>query len=175
MLTRFPTATDVLKAYNKDRQADFCKDIDRCYQGTAPRIGEIAEVYGSFVAESWLAMQLQNLAEFSSVKKPEDSIEIYDELAKILLQNYPRFKVTEFMVFFQEFKSGLYGEFYGVFDPLVVTRSLRQFERNRKAYFARIEREQEQKRRKQEWEERERNKATPEEIDEIMKKYGWES
>lgn len=44
------------------------------------------------------------------------------ELARTIILGYGGFKLTEFMVFFQRFKQGLYGTFYGVFDPMVINK-----------------------------------------------------
>jgi len=63
------------------------------------------------VAESWLSIQLFELAEFSKVRngmEPADFI----ELARTIILGYGRFKLTEFMVFFQRFKQDKYDQFY---------------------------------------------------------------
>ena len=76
----------------------------------------------------------------------------YEEIARIIISGYGDFKLTEFMVFFQRFKQGLYGTFYGVFDPMVITRSLREFRADREKLlrFYEDKKRQEEKERERE-------------------------
>ena len=91
----------------------------------------------------------------------------YEEIARIIISGYGDFKLTEFMVFFQRFKQGLYGTFYGVFDPMVITRSLRQFKSEREALLKRYEDKRRQQERQQQWEESQRNSLTYDEWQEL--------
>ena len=93
------------------------------------------------------------------------------ELARTIILGYGRFKLTEFMVFFQRFKQGLYGTFYGVLDPMVITRYLREFRADRENLLRFYEDKKRQEERKREWELREKEKATPVQIQEIIDKY----
>lgn len=95
----------------------------------------------------------------------------YEEIARIIISGYGDFKLTEFMVFFQRFKQGLYGTFYGVFDPMVITRSLREFRADREKLLRFYEDKKRQEERNREWELREKEKATPGQIQEIIDKY----
>ena len=49
------------------------------------------------------------------------------ELAGMLTQQYHYLKVTEWMVFFYQFKGGKYGKFYGAVDPMVITTAIPLF------------------------------------------------
>ena len=95
----------------------------------------------------------------------------YEEIARIIISGYGDFKLTEFMVFFQRFKQGLYGTFYGVFDPMVITRSLREFRADREKLLRFYEDKKRQEEKEREWELREKEKATPGQIKEIIDKY----
>lgn len=95
----------------------------------------------------------------------------YEEIARIIISGYGDFKLTEFMVFFQRFKQGLYGTFYGVFDPMVITRSLREFRADREKLLRFYEDKKRQEEKEREWELREKEKATPVQIQEIIDKY----
>lgn len=127
----------------------------------------VARTFGETVAETWLAIQLFDLATFTAVKKPNDTFGDYLEIAKIVIAGYPDFKLTEFMVFFQRFKQGLYGAFYGTFDPMVVTRSLIQFKRDREALLKRYEDSRRQRERQRQWEESQQNSLTYDEWQEL--------
>jgi hypothetical protein len=95
----------------------------------------------------------------------------YEEIARIIISGYGDFKLTEFMVFFQRFKQGLYGTFYGVFDPMVITRSLREFRADREKLLRFYEDKKRQEEKEREWDLREKEKATPVQIQEIIDKY----
>ena len=95
----------------------------------------------------------------------------YEEIARIIISSYGDFKLTEFMVFFQRFKQGLYGTFYGVFDPMVITRSLREFRADREKLLRFYEDKKRQEEKERERELREKEKATPGQIQEIIDKY----
>lgn len=93
------------------------------------------------------------------------------ELARTIILGYGGFKLTEFMVFFLRFKQGLYGTFYGVFDPMVITRSLREFRADREKLLRFYEDKKRQEEKERERELREKEKATPVQIQEIIDKY----
>lgn len=93
------------------------------------------------------------------------------ELARTIILGYGGLKLTEFMVFFQRFKQGFYGTFYGVFDPMVITRSLREFRADREKLLRFYEDKKRQEEKERERELREKEKATPGQIQEIIDKY----
>lgn len=152
-------------------QVKYCKDEARCFTGHAPSIARVSRTFGSHIAESWLEIQLLDLAEFSGVRKDGMTEKEYEEIARIIIGGYGDLKLTEFMVFFQNFKRGQYGTFYGNFDPMVITRSLRQFRSDREALLKRYEDIKRAEERKKEWEMREKEKATPEQIQQIIEKF----
>lgn len=94
----------------------------------------MSRTFGSHIAESWLEIQLLDLAEFSGVRKDGMTEKEYEEIARIIISGYGDFKLTEFMVFFQRFKQGLYGTFYGVFDPMVIQGLFESSEPTERSY-----------------------------------------
>jgi hypothetical protein len=120
--------------------------------GEAPSLSRISGTFGEPTAEIWLEIQINDLAFFSGVKKAEDSeyIKQVEMLAKTILSAFGYLKATELMVFFQKFKSGEYGKFYGIFDNLVVTDALRKFLEYRRAKIDEIQKK-EQKAKRDEW------------------------
>lgn len=142
----------------------------RCFTGHAPSIARVSRTFGENIAESWLSIQLFDLAEFTQVRNGMETKD-FIELARIIINGYGDFKLTEFMFFFQNFKRGKYERFYGHFDPHVVTRSLRQFKAEREEIlgkYADAKAAEESKREKQRWEQ---EKATPEQIQQIIEKF----
>lgn len=89
------------------------------------------------------------------------------ELARTIILGYGRFKLTEFMVFFQRFKQGLYGTFYGVFDPMVITRSLREFIADREKLLRFYEDKKRKEEKEREWERIRTTSLTFEEWEEL--------
>lgn len=89
------------------------------------------------------------------------------ELARTIILGYGRFKLTEFMVFFQRFKQGLYGTFYGVFDPMVITRSLREFRADREKLLRFYEDKKRKEEKEREWERIRTTSLTFEEWEEL--------
>lgn len=134
-------------------QATFCRHLDRCFVGDAPSIGRVEKTYTNETAVSWIAIQLWNLSEYAGAKDKlrKDQIEV---VASVILNEYRYLKITELMYFFFLWKSGRFGKFYGVVDPIQITESLQEFVKIRKREIERIEKEEYEKKRKREYEER---------------------
>lgn len=131
ILATYKTGENLLYLFSPDKQTEYCKNEERCFTGHAPSIARVARTFGDSVAESWLSIQLFELAEFSKVRngmEPADFI----ELARTIISGYGDFKLTEFMVFFLRFKQDKYDQFFGTFTPGTVTRSLIKFNSDRK-------------------------------------------
>lgn len=110
--------------------------------GKAPTLSVVNEAFGKNITETWLAIQIRNLSEFSGVKDKIDTTQI-DMLAKVIIATFHYLKVTELMHFFLLFKSGKFGKFFGAVDGLVITEALQDFckERNEKLWqYAEAER-----------------------------------
>lgn len=103
--------------------------------GKAPTLSVVNEAFGKNITETWLAIQIRNLSEFSGVKDKIDTTQI-DMLAKVIIATFHYLKVTELMHFFLLFKSGKFGKFFGAVDGLVITEALQIFckERNEKIW-----------------------------------------
>ena len=104
--------------------------VERCYFGKAPTLCEANLTYGEGTAEFWLVLQLTDLSEFCGCREKMNDYQLR-QTALLILSTYHYLKVTELELFFRRFKLGLYGQFYGAVDPMVITRSLRQFMRER--------------------------------------------
>lgn len=135
-----------LSKFNPDRQAVCARFPERCIAGGAPSLIKVREWYGQAVLECWLDIQLTDLVMFAGVRKSE-AADLTGRLAQVIADNYGSLKVSELMLFFQHFKSGRYGRFYGQFDPMVVTCALNAFMEYRSEVAGRISREAERLRR----------------------------
>lgn len=128
-------------------QADYCRDIERVHFGKAPALHTVATAYGRVAAEVWMIAHLNNLSLFAGCKG-KLSAEQVDEMARIILDTYGHYKLTEFMLFFQRFKQCRYGRFYGAVDPMVIMGALAEF--NAERHHAHIVHEGEERRRRAE-------------------------
>lgn len=155
---------DFLKMFNPDSQLKVVAKGDRCFFGTAPTLCELNITYGCSMAKAWLIPQLFDLSEFCGCKDKLSARQM-EQLADIIVQQYASLKITEFMWFFNNFKIGKYGKFYGAVDPLVITTALQDFMNERAQRSARRQLELEQAERET-W----RNGAVTYEQYQLMKK-----
>ena len=125
-IERYGNGAEFLSVFNPDKQYIYCKDVERCFTGTAPTLKVVAEAYRDKVAESWLEIQIKDLSEFAGCKDKLSTQQI-DQIAKVILMNFYYLKITEMMYFFVLFKSGKFGKFYGAVDGLVITEALQDF------------------------------------------------
>lgn len=117
--------------FNPGLQTQYCRDLDRAFFGKAPTLELVCHAYGRNTAESWLEIQLNDLSEFAGCKEKLSKAQIC-ELAAMIFESYPCYRLTEFMLFFQRFKRCEYGKFYGVVDPMVIMQALSTFENDRR-------------------------------------------
>lgn len=137
LLNKFGDRKSFLEKVNPDVQTAFARHPERCYFGDYPTLSELNNAYGRTMASQWLVAQLTNLSEFSGAR--DVTAPQLEELSRIVAQEYHWLKITELLLFFYKFKTGSYGRFYGVVDPLVITTALREFLAERNAAYARHE------------------------------------
>lgn len=123
------TTTQLLTRFNPNVQRFCATNIDRCFTGDAPTLFEVRKAYSLESADSWLDIQLSDLISFCGVKgKDECSTRaIVDAVVAVISDNFGYLKLSELMLFFQQFKAGKYGHFYGAIDPMVITEALQSF------------------------------------------------
>lgn len=105
-----------------------------------PSMAVLSAAYGDKVCESWLSIQLQDLANYTGAKDKLDNLQCENTAAVIATQFY-FLTVAEIMIFFVHFKAGKYGRFYGSVDPLVITQALQAFLKERSVKIEKKERE----------------------------------
>lgn len=133
-------------------------NVEKCFTGDTPTIFEVRRAYSAATVDSWLDIQLADLVRFCGVKGKEEFSQIIDPVIQVVSDNFGYLKLSELMLFFQQFKAGRYGRFYGTVDPMVITEALQQFLEFRSERLALIERSRrraEQARRQAERAERE--------------------
>lgn len=140
ILNKYGNEVEFLTTFNPSNQAVFIeKSLDRCFTGVAPSLTRVKKTYGNETVKNWLIAQLIDLCLFSSIKeKPE--IEILENIAETIILLYGFLKVTELMVFFQRFKAGKHGVFYGIIDGIIITSAINTFLDYRKEMLLKFER-----------------------------------
>lgn len=127
-------------------QIQYCRDIERVHFGKAPRIGAMVAAYGRNTAESWMICQLNDLSLFAGCKEKLTPRQI-EETAAMMVESYPHYNLTEFMLFFQRFKRCQYGRFYGAVDPMIIMAALNDFNDERRHEYIKRENEERQRER----------------------------
>lgn len=123
------TTTQLLTRFNPDVQRLCATNVDRCFTGEAPTLFEVRKAYSPATVDSWLDVQLSDLIVFCGVKGKDEfsASAIVNALTAVIADNFGYLKLSELMLFFQQFKSGRYGRFYGSVDPMVITEALQSF------------------------------------------------
>lgn len=80
---------------------------------------------------------------YNATKQDGDEKDII-ELSKLIVRGYPHIRLTEFALFVARFKLGLYGKFYGAFDPITVGEAFKKFLQQRGHEFEKAERSRNQ-------------------------------
>lgn len=159
----------LLTRFNPDVQRFCATHVDRCFTGDAPTLFEVGKVYSPEAVDSWLDAHITNLVVFCGVKGKNEYSAIVDAVTAVIADNFGYLKLSELMLFFQQFKAGKYGRFYGAVDPLIITEALQAFLDFRADRLAVIERE----RRRLEEQKREVERAEQERRGELLTADEW--
>lgn len=131
-----------------DRQREIAKDKRSAFVDECPVLSELQRDYGEGSVKAWLMPQLFNLSEYCGVKEKMDTWKMED-LAGIIVTEFYYLKTNELMLFFYWFKTGKYGKFYGVVDPVLITQALRQFVTERNIELDKAEAEERERKREE--------------------------
>lgn len=119
----------------------------------APTLYVVRDAYGEDNTIAWIFAHLSAIAMYVGVKKG-DAVVVQQlmSMSRVILHNFEGMRVTDMMLFFSHFKAGHYGEFYGSFDPMVITRSINKFvewSRQKRGEVVRQQRQAEDRRRRE--------------------------
>lgn len=137
----------ILRKYNPDYLFRNQLDDKECFMDEHPTLISLSKKYDKKFPSAWVMAQLHDLSEFcgSSKKLTGHALQ---QCANVISMEFGFLKVSELLLFFQCFKAGKYGVFYGSVDPLVITSALRMFCKDRATSLNRYE--QEERERKEE-------------------------
>ncbi|WP_455671679.1 DUF6633 family protein [Phocaeicola sp.] len=88
----------------------------------------------------WVKTQILTIDFYNATKKDAEEKAI-NELSALIAYKYRNMRLTEFIVFVTRFKLGLYGKFYGSFDPIAVGEALGKYEKETTRAYERAERD----------------------------------
>lgn len=151
MMKSYPTYDALAMAFNPRIGALLLSDVDKAYSPKSPSFAMVSQAYGFDAAVFWVKTEMLDIDLFNATKRDADENAII-ELAKLFVRKYPYIRLTEFMLFVARFKLGMYGKFYGAFDPITIGEAFRKFLTQRghekeKAERARVQMEIENRRR----------------------------
>ena len=144
LLQKYPTFEEFAKANSPARQLYLCQEAEECILGNSPWLGLLDATYGRFASAMWLVPQIADVSVCCGLKEDasKDQIRL---VASVIASRYKLLKTDEVMLFFFNFKAGLYERFYGYFDPQTVVRSVKSFCSERELILAAHERELQQR------------------------------
>ena len=147
------------KTFNPSLQTICAQNIERSFLGDAPSLALLSQTYPNEQVNTWIIAHLMDLYKFAGVKE-KPSFQQVLELAVMIRVEYYYFKASELLLFFFKLKSGEYGTFYGVVDPMVIMAALIEFKAYRRHQREIYDREIQRKIREEKWAEWER-KSVP--------------
>lgn len=136
-MTKYSNFSELGKVFNPQIGARLPNNIERVYTSDAPTMQLVSEAYGRARALEWINIQLNSVDLFTQVKN-DLSEEARKELAELILSYYGFFKLPEFMLFIARFKLGIYGKFYGSFDPIAFCEAIKKFRSDRNLELERL-------------------------------------
>ena len=144
LLQKYPTFEEFAKANSPARQLYLCQEPEECFIGDSPWLGLLDATYGRFASAMWLVPQIADVSVCCGLKEDasKDQIRL---VASAIASRYKLLKTDEVMLFFFNFKAGLYERFYGYFDPQTIVRSVKSFCSERELILAAHERELQQR------------------------------
>ena len=145
VVQKYGTIDKFMIAMSPTQQVAVAQNRQEFIVGDFPTLNNIASAYGRTAPIQWLIAQIINLSEFCGVKDKLTGDQA-EELAWLLAGDYSYYKVTQFLVFFHDFKMGKFGKFFGSVDPLVITTAIREFDKERIRIIAKQEQEEERRR-----------------------------
>ena len=131
---------DFLLKLNPSVQIFAARNPERAFFGEAPTLAIMRKTYGDGFPATWLLPQILDLVVYSNSKGTLNEQQ-QEFLAEAIANEYYFLKASELQLFFYRFKTGAYGHFYGVVDPMKIMEGLKQFMKERASEIERHESE----------------------------------
>ena len=154
-----------LTRYAPGTLPQFGLTAEECVAADSPALVDINAMFGNRNAGStFLMCYINDINEYAGTDKKMD-VQQRIECASTLYELLFHLKVTEVMLFFQRFKSGRYGKFFGAVDAMTLGTAAHVFLKERKNLIERIERQRADREREADRRDREINAITRQEFD----------
>lgn len=150
VIRRYGDGESFAKTFNPSLQTICAQNVERSFLGEAPSLALLSQTYPNKQVNTWIIAHLMDLYKFAGVKE-KPSFQQVLELAVMIRVEYYYFKASELLLFFFKFKSGEYGTFYGVVDPMVIMAALIEFKAYRRQQLEIYDREIQRKIREEKW------------------------
>ena len=92
----------------------------------SPSLLVMKKAYGDNFPVAWLMEQILELVVYSNSKGTLNDYQA-EFLANTIVNEHYDLKASDLLLFFYQFKTGKYGHFYGVIDPMRITIALDEF------------------------------------------------
>ena len=96
----------------------------------SPSLLVMKKAYGDNFPVAWLMEQILELVVYSNSKGTLNDYQA-EFLANTIVNEHYDLKASELLLFFYNFKTGKYGRFYGVVDPMRIMEALGEFKDER--------------------------------------------
>lgn len=154
-LERYGNRLQFGTTFNAGMIAKYSAYPERCIRGSAPTINIVKQAYGTDALNAWLILTLEYINKMSGVKTKLDELQL-EALSSAIIANedFQALKVTDIMLFVNQFVTGKYGHFYGAVDAQVIGQALYQYiawRRQQLSLFAREEFQQHQRLQREQW------------------------
>lgn len=128
-----------LTRYAPGTLPQFGLTAEECVAADSPALVDINAMFANRNAGStFLMCYINDINEYAGTDKKMD-VQQRMECAATLYENFYHLKVTEVMLFFQRFKGGRYGKFYGSVDPMTIGQAAWSFLAERKRLLEKAE------------------------------------
>lgn len=134
-------ARTITTQYTPNLQSLVAYKPERCYFGTAPAIGRVTAALGAEFATTWIMEQINH---FSLTLKAADQLTEADieQVAMLIISNYPQLNLAEIMLFFSRLAGGIYGQVaFGQVRAENITTKIPLFLKHRATEIERYERQ----------------------------------
>ena len=127
---KYGSLSDFMRVMTPDQQMFAAKNPERAFFGEAPTLAIMRKTYGDNFPASWLLPQIYDLVVYCNSKGTLNEQQM-EFLAEAIVNEYFYLKASELLLFFYRFKTGAYGHFYGVVDPMKIIMALDEFRKER--------------------------------------------
>ncbi len=137
-----PTYSDLERRYAPTNWSYVSRDPDKAYLAECPSLGALADIYGKEeVATAWIDTHVTAMF-LASGSKDADMGPSISAFAESFAQKVRPYKLTELMLFFNNYKAGMYDDSFALFNPTRIGWCFfHKFLPERAATLARLEKE----------------------------------